>query len=167
MPAVMDEGRRLEISRFRLAMGGSSIVYLLCTLLMAAAMALYLGTGETLFLFLPLPFLLPVLPAAFRAFRLVFNPVSAIQLDRDGVRLGEDILPYESIQWAELNGPVGRASVRFVCVPGAYPPFRTLPFQGRISGLTPGLTGFYDPTHLDFVQEINQRARMAGNPGIR
>jgi hypothetical protein len=144
-------------------MGASSAVYLLCALLMVAAIGLFLGTGEFLFLLLPLPFLAPVLPAALESFKLACHPAPAILLERDGIRLGDEILPYESIQWAELNGPAARPQVRFVCMPGAHPPFRALPFQKRACRVP----GVYDPRHLDFVQEINLRARMAGNPGIR
>jgi hypothetical protein len=160
MQAVMDDA--VQVNRLRLALGASSAICLLCTGLIAAAFALYLGTGEALLLALPLPFLAPMLPSAFETFRLALNPQAAIRLERDGIRLGDNLLPYESIQWAELNGPAARPHVRFVCVSGARPPFRSLPFRGKAGGLP----GFYDTSHLDFVQEINLRVRMAGNSGI-
>jgi hypothetical protein len=159
--AVMDESAR--ISRLRLAMGPSSAVYLFCAAMMVAALALFLGTGEILFLALPVPFLAPVLPSAFASFRLACSPASTAVLEQDGIRLGDDILPYESVQWAELAGPAARPHVCFICAANAHPPFRALPLARSASRLP----GVYDPRHLDFVQEINLRVRMAGNPGIR
>lgn len=164
MQAVMDEGVvRQDVSKLRLVMGPSAAVYLFCAALLAAALALFLATGEMLVLLLPLPFLAPVLPAAVASFRLACNPASAALLERDGIRLGDDMLPYESVQWAELAGPAIRPHVRFICAMGARPPFRALPLP-RSASRVPGA---YDPRHLDFVQEINLRVRMAGNPGIR
>jgi hypothetical protein len=161
--AVMDEGARMPVSRMRLAMGASSAVYLLCTLLMAVAIALVFYTGEMLFLALPLPFLAPVLPSLVESFRLAASPAPAMQLEAGGIRVGNDVLPYENIQWAELDGPATRPRVRFICTPNAHPPFRALPFEKTACRIP----GAYDARHLDFVQEINLRIRMAGNPGIR
>ena len=164
MRAVLDESVvRQDVNKLRLVMGPSSAVYLFCLGMMAAALALFLGTGEMLFLALPVPFLAPVLPAAFESFRLACNPGATALLERDGIRLGDDMLPYESVQWAELAGPALRPHVRFICAVGAHPPFRVLPLP-RSASRVPGA---YDPRHLDFVQEINLRVRMVGNPGIR
>ncbi len=163
MQAVMDEGVRMPVSRMRLAMGASSAVYLLCTGLMAAAIALFLGTGEMLFLFLPIPFLAPVLPSLVESLKLAVHPAPAMLLEQGGIRVGDEILPYENILWAELDGPAARPQVRFICAPNAHPPFRALPFEKTACRIA----GVYDPRHLDFVQEINLRVRIAGNPGMR
>jgi hypothetical protein len=130
---------------------------------MAAAIALFLGTGEMLFLLLPLPFLAPVLPSLIESLKLAVQPAPAMLLEAGGIRVGDDVLPYENIQWAELDGPAARPQVRFICAQGAHPPFRALPFEKTACRMP----GVYDPRHLDFVQEINLRVRMAGNPGIR
>ena len=164
MHAVMDEGVvRQDVSKLRLVIGPSSAVYLFCAAMMGAALSLFLGTGEMLFLLLPVPFLAPVLPAAVASFRLACKPAGTALLEQGGIRLGDDILPYESVQWAELAGPALRPHVRFICAVGAHPPFRVLPLP-RSASRVPGA---YDPRHLDFVQEINLRVRMVGNPGIR
>ena len=161
--AVMDESVAMPVSRMRLALGASSAVYLLCTGLVAAAIALFLGTGEMLFLLLPLPFLAPVLPSLLESIKLAAHPAPAMRLEEGGIRVGDDVLPYENILWAELDGPAARPLVRFICAPNAHPPFRALPFEKTACRIP----GVYDPRHLDFVQEINLRVRMAGNPGIR
>jgi hypothetical protein len=161
--AVMDEGAaRLEVNKLRLVLSTSAL-HLFCITAFGVALALFLATGEILFLALPIPFLVPVLPSVIQILRLASHPASAILLERDGIRLGDEILPYESIQWAELSGPAARPHVRFICVPNAHPPFRVLPFQAPARRIF----GVYDTRHLDFVQEINLRVRAAGGPGIR
>ena len=126
MHAVMDEGVvRQDVSKLRLVIGPSSAVYLFCAAMMGAALSLFLGTGEMLFLLLPVPFLAPVLPAAVASFRLACKPAGTALLEQGGAGR----LPIAAGEGGGLEPRID-----------ALGQLRTLPCQLAASG---GLDGFF------------------------
>jgi hypothetical protein len=144
-----DPDTRLEIRRSHAFQFATAAVIL-------GSVIACLWSGQALLLLVPLPFVLLAAPAVAR----FLDPDEVLALEEQGVRLGEELLPYGRIAFARLGGP---AAADFVCLHGVDGGLlRTVKLQKAGEGAP----SVYAQHHLNFVSELNRRVRRAGNPGL-